>query len=435
MSTNYPVASEDYKSASIAGYLVVLICFGGLFLWSGLSEIDSAVTAPASILVESRRQVVQHLEGGIVKEIVIREGDFVNQGQVLFRLDDTQTKANLELTRNQYYLLLAQESRYTSERDNIDSITFADVLLENQNQPSISQIMKDQESLFKQRRLSIESQLSILKSRQVTLREEIEGLRTERNSANTQIYFIANELEGIRDLAEKGIVAKTRLNALEREKARLDGIVGRSEVEESKAFNNINEADLQINQIMQKYREDIASGLQDVRAKISDLKEKLRVTEDALRRVDVVAPRAGYVQSVRANTIGQIIRPGESFLEIIPRDDQFLLEAQVQVTDVNSVIVGDNVEIRFPSFHSRLTPVMFGIVKSLSHDQLINEANKQPYFLAQISIQDADIPEDLKSKLRAGMPGEVVFSTGTRTVLQYIMHPLTEAFRHAWREK
>ena len=400
MSLSYPVASQDYKSAAWSGYLVIIICFGGLFGWSSFSQIDSAISAPASILVESRRQIVQHLEGGILREILVREGDFVKQGQILFRLDDTTTKANLELTRNQLTLAMAQEARYLAERDSLPAIAFNDELLNNSENPTVAQIMADQESIFKQRHASIDSQLSILKSRQVTLKDEIDGLRTERQAANTQLFYINDELKGVRELAEKGLVAVTRLNSLEREKARLDGVIGRSEIDESKALNNINEADLQVNQIMQKYFEDNASGLQDVRAKIADLKEKIRVYEDGLRRVQITAPRDGTVQ-----------------------------------TDVNSVTIGQRVELRFPSFHSRLTPVMFGNVKSLSHDQLINEANRQPYFLAQISIEDADIPDEIKSKLSAGMPGEAVFSTGTRTVLQYVMSPLTEAFRHAWREK
>jgi len=435
MSQAYPIASDDYKSVSLAGYLVVLFCFGGLFTWASLSEIDSAVTAPGSILVESRRQVVQHLEGGIVKEILVREGDYVEEGKILYQLDQTQTKANLEVTTNQLNLAMAQESRILSERDGLSSVTFNDALLSRVDDPAITQIMNDQISLFNQRRLSLDGQLSILKSRQITLKEEIQGLNKERESAKAQLFFINQEINDIRDLVEKGIVAKTRLNSLEREKARLDGVIGRSEIDETKALNNINEADLQISQTMQKFFEENASSLQDVRARISDLREKSRVYEDALRRTEVVAPRSGNAQNVRANTIGQIIRPGEPFLEIVPINDQFMLEAQVQPTDVNSVSAGQSVEIRFPSFHSRLTPVMFGKVKSLSHDQLVNEANKQPYFLAQISIDDADIPEDLKAQLRAGMPGEVIFTTGARTVMQYILHPLTEAFRHAWREK
>ena len=435
MSLSYPVASQDYKSAALSGYLVIIVCFGGLFGWSAFSQIDSAISAPASILVESRRQIVQHLEGGILREILVREGDFVKQGQILFRLDDTTTKANLELTRNQLTLAMAQEARYLAERDSLPAIAFNDELLSNSENPAVAQIMADQESIFKQRHASIDSQLSILKSRQITLKDEIEGLRTERQAANTQLFYINDELKGVRELAEKGLVAVTRLNSLEREKARLDGVIGRSEIDESKALNNINEADLQVNQIMQKYFEDNASGLQDVRAKIADLKEKIRVYEDGLKRVQITAPRDGTVQNVKANTIGQIMRPGEPFLEIAPTNDHFMLEAQVQPTDVNSVTIGQKVELRFPSFHSRLTPVMFGNVKSLSHDQLINEANRQPYFLAQISIEDADIPDEIKSKLSAGMPGEAVFSTGTRTVLQYVMSPLTEAFRHAWREK
>ena len=434
MSIAYPKVYEDYKPAAFAGYVLIIFCFIGLFVWAMLAEIDGGVSAPASVSVQSRRQVVQHLEGGILKEIMVREGDIVEEGQVLYRLDDTQTSANLEVVRNQLYQAMAQESRLLSEREGKRSIEFPTELAEKLDDPRVAKILKDETSLFEQRIQSIESQLAILKSRQITLRDEIDGLKRERESAVTQLFYINDELQGVRDLAEKGLVAKSRVNTLEREKARLEGVIGRNEVDESKASNNINEADLQINQIMQKYFEDSSSTLQDTRSKIADLREKIRVSEDSLSRINVVAPRSGAVQNVKANTIGQIIRPGEAFLEIVPAKDQFVLEAQVQPNDVNVINIGSQVEIRFPAFHTRSTPVMFGRLKSLSHDQLFNDATKQPYFLAQISIDDADIPQEIKGKLRAGMPGEVMFSTGSRTVMEYFMHPLKEAFRHAWRE-
>ena len=431
-----PASSSDYKSMALAGYAVIVLGFGGFIGWAATAHLDSAVTAHASVSLESRRQVVQHLEGGIVKEILVREGDKVTEGQVLFRMDDTQTRANLDLFTNQLGTMLAMEARLLAERDKKETIVFPDEVLKASIPGSpTAKTVEDQQVQFAQRRASFESQVSILRSRETALIEEIEGLKREGESAQQQLYFIDDELKGVRELTDKGLVPKTRRNALEREKARLDGVVGRNDIEAAKARNSINEIQLQVNQIQQKMQEDVAANLQDVRPKIADLREKVRVAQDSLRRTDLLAPRAGLVQSVKVSTIGQVLRPGDVVLEIVPQNDQLVNEAQIQTTDVDSVHTDMTAEVRFPSFHSRTTPVILGKVRSVSNDRLIDEMTRQPYFLAQIAVVDTDLPEELNNRLRAGMPAEVVFPTGERTVLKYLFQPLEEAFRATFREK
>ena len=430
-----PASSSDYKSMAIAGYAVIAIGFGGLIGFTAFAHLDSAVTAHASVSVESRRQVAQHLEGGIVRDILVREGDKVEKGQLLFRMDDTQTRANLDLFQNQLNTYLALESRLIAERDSLPTIAFPEELASPSTGTPIAKAIEDQQLQFAQRRASMDSQISIMRSREKALTEEIEGLKREGESAQQQLFFIDDELKGVRELTAKGLVPKTRLNALEREKARLDGVVGRNDIEAAKARNSINEVQLQINQLQQKMREDVANNLADVRPKISDLREKVRVAQDSLRRADLVAPRSGLVQSVKVSTVGQVLRPGDVLLEIVPINDPLIIEAQIQTVDADSVRPGMEAEVRFPSFHSRTTPLILGKVRSVSSDRLIDDMTRQPYFLAQIATTDTDIPEDLNQRLRAGMPAEVVFPTGERTVLQYLVQPLREAFRNAFSEK
>ena len=430
-----PASSSDYKSMAIAGYAVIAIGFGGLIGFTAFAHLDSAVTAHASVSVESRRQVVQHLEGGIVRDILVREGDKVEKGQLLFRMDDTQTRANLDLFQNQLNTYLALESRLIAERDSLPTIAFPEELASPSTGTPIAKAIEDQQLQFAQRRASMDSQISIMRSREKALTEEIEGLKREGESAQHQLFFIDDELKGVRELTAKGLVPKTRLNALEREKARLDGVVGRNDIEAAKARNSINEVQLQINQLQQKMQEDVANNLADVRPKISDLREKVRVAQDSLRRADLVAPRSGLVQSVKVSTVGQVLRPGDVLLEIVPINDPLIIEAQIQTVDADSVRPGMEAEVRFPSFHSRTTPLILGKVRSVSSDRLIDDMTRQPYFLAQIATTDTDIPEDLNQRLRAGMPAEVVFPTGERTVLQYLVQPLREAFRNAFSEK
>ena len=421
-------------SAAIFGYSVIGLGFCGFIAWASYANLDSAATASATVTLQSRRQVVNHLEGGIILENLVREGDQVEMGQLLFRLEDTQTRANFDLTQNQLYAALALEARLLAERGLLEKIVYSDELKSPETNVVIARSIEDQEVQFAQRRKSLQSQISILKSREKALNEEIMGLQLEAESANLQLFFIEDELVGVRDLNDKGILPKSRRNSLEREKARLDGLVGRNKVEAAKAENSINEIQLQVNQLQQKMLDEVASSLQDVRPKVADMRERLRVAEDSLRRSYIVAPRPGIVQNVKVTTVGQVIRPGDVLLEVVPTDEQLIIEAQVLPADADKVFPGLGAEVRFASFQSRLTPVILGKVHSVSQDRLMDEMTRQPYFLVQIKVADTDIPQELSRRLRAGMQAEVIFPTGERTFLQYLLHPLTEAFRRTFRE-
>jgi HlyD family secretion protein len=428
-----PSASSDYKPIAYTGYGLIALFFGILGGWAATARLDSAVLAQASVSLESRRQMVQHLEGGILREIVVREGDKVQDGQVLFRLDGTQARANREVVQTQLDLLRAQEARLVAERDRTE-VRFPDDLARRQDRPNVAQVLADQMSQYRERRASIEAQVAILKSRQTTLAREIDGLNAEQASARQQLFFIDDELGGVRTLVAQALAPKTRLSSLEREKARLEGVIGRNAVDIAKAENNINEVLLQIVQLEQKVQEEVASQLLETRQRIAESEERSRVAEDALRRLEVTAPKGGLVQNVRATTVGQVLRPGDLLLELVPIDDQLLVEAQIQPVDADKVAAGLVAEVRFPSFHMRTTPLIMGRVRNVSRDRLMDEATRQPYFLAQISINDTDLPPDLKERLRAGLPAEVVIPTGERTVLQYMVQPLQDAFRRTFRE-
>ena len=430
-----PVSSSNYRQAALAGYAIILVCFGGAGAWAALASLDSAVTAHGSVTLQSRRQVIQHLEGGIVKEISVREGQSVQEGEALVRLDDTQPRASLDLVQSQLDALIALQARLVAERDEAPGVTFPPELMERAAQPSVAKVMEDQLAQFRQRRGSLDAQVSILRNRQAALNDEVEGLKRERAAVERQLFFIQDELIGVTKLADQGLVAKNRKNSLEREKARLDGVVGRNDTEAAKAAVSLNEMELQINQLRQKLQEEVASQMQDANQKILDQRERRRVALDTLGRLLISAPREGFVQSLRVSTIGQVLRPGEILMEIVPAIEPLIIEAQVSLTDVDNLHVDMQAEVRFPSFHSRRTPVIIGRIGNVSRDRLIDEMTRQPYFLAQISIQDTDIPEEMKGRLRAGMPVEVVVPTGERTPLQYLMQPLTDAMRQTFTEK
>ena len=428
-------APDDFAAMARMGYGVVIICVFGFIAWTGLSRLDSAVVSSGSVTYESRRKVVQHFEGGIVQDILVREGQSVDEGQVLFRLDSTPALANLELVLGSMDGFLAQEARLIAERDDAEAIIFSDELLARANNSNTQKIMQDQTAQFNERRSSINGQIGILEGRVQQYDSEVSGLKIEFESAGKQLSFIRDELTGVRDLAEKGLVPKSRWLALEREAARLQGIVGRNEAETAKARNSISDVRLQIQQARQKQREEVSAALQETQQKMNDARERGRVAQDVLRRVDVLAPRTGKLQNVKLATRGAVVRAGDVLAEVAPLADELIIEAQVSPQDVDKLHEGAEAEVRFPNLPSRTTPVVSGKVSSVSRDRLIDEATRQPYFLAQIAIRDTNLPDRLKNTLIAGMQAEVIIPTGERTILQYLVQPLGDAFAKTFRER
>ena len=423
----------DWRVPAIAGYAVITFTFVVLGGWSALAKLDAAVTAQGVVSAETNRKTVQHLEGGIVREILVREGQHVEAGQVLFRLDLTQPKAGYELQRNQLDSAVAQEARLTAERDGKEEIAFPAELLGRKDDPNVKQAIADQVAQFRERSGSLKGQVQILEAKVDQYNSEIEGLRQERNGTTGQLKFVDEELVDVHYLFERQLTQKSRLMALEREKSRLEGVIGRSNADEAKAQNGISEARLQMGQLRQKFQEDVATAMQETRQKINDLREKTRVAQDVLSRVDIVSPSTGVVQNLRVFTTGGVVKPGEPMVDVVPERDALIVQAHVQTHDTENLRPGMQAEIRFSSFQTRILPIIMGRVESISRDRMTDEQTKQPYFLAQIVAED--IPEFIKERLSAGMPADIIFPTGERTVLDYLVRPLKDRMRGVMREK
>lgn len=433
-----PVPSSDYRRVAMIGYAVIIGAFGICGGWAAMASIDSAVIAPGVVSVESKRQVVQHLEGGIVSEIMVKDGQEVKQGQVLFRLDSTSSRASFESVRAQLDTLVAMEARLEAERAQASAITFPPELTSRATEPTVKAAIADQQAQFRDRKASIDGQIDILNSRIRQGQRELEGLARERDSADQQLYFIDDELAGIRSLNDKGLVSKPRLAQLQREKARLEGTVGRNMADAAKAETNIGEMSLQIQQLRQKQQEEVAAQIADARQKIADLREKLSVAQNVLKRIDIRAPRDGVVQNINQKiyTVGAVVRPGDTMLEIVPQNEELIVDAQVPTTDIDRLHNGvTGVEVRFPAFHSRTTPLILGELRTVSPDRLVNESTHEPYYQAVVAVNSTDLPDDMKARLRPGMPAEVVFTTGERTVMSYLTRPLTDALLKSFRER
>jgi len=423
----------DWKRPAILGYLIVTVTFFVLGAWSAFAKLDSAVVASGVVAVESNRKTVQHLEGGIIKEILVREGQRVKQGDILFRIDSTQAQANFDLQHNQLYAALAQEARLVAEREGTTEVTFPEELQEVRVHQTAARVLADQIKEFHERRASLSGQMDLLEAKIGQYKIEIEGLIVQQKATETQLRWIVEELADLRSLLDRNLVQKSRVLALEREKSRLEGVIGRSTADQAKAQNGIGEAQLQIRQLRQKFLEEVSGQILEARQKIADLREKVRVAKDVFRRLVMTAPVSGTVQNLKFFTVGGVIKAGEPLVEIVPERDRFIVQAHVSPHDTESLIPGMRAEIRFTAFRTNVLPLIMGHVESVSRDRLIDEATRQPYFLTQIIVED--VPHEVRERLVAGMPADVLLPTGERTVLDYLVRPLKDRINSALREK
>ena len=428
-------ANDDPRVYAFIGYAIIIFCFVVLGGWAAIAPLGGAVVASGVVTTEGNKKTIQHLEGGIVKEILIHEGQHVEAGETILRLDDTSPGANVEIFRNQLYAAVARDARLEAELTGSPDVQFPDELTAVSDDVIAAKAIEDQRSQFKERRASLEGQVSILLSRAEQLRQEIEGLDQQRKANEEQIKFIKDELTDVRGLYEKSLVSKTRWLALERERARLAGEIGRAMSERAKAEKSIGETELQIQQTKQKFQEDVSRELVDTREKLRDLRNKFVVARDAFRRLDVVAPVTGRVQNLRVFTIGAVIRAGEAMLEIAPDQDRLVVQAHISTLDIEGVHAGNAAEVRFPAFHDRALPMIDGKIMSISQDRLMDEATKPPYYLALIDVPDENIPERYRGKVAPGMNAEVIMPTIERTALNYFIEPLRNRMRTAFRER
>jgi HlyD family secretion protein len=419
-----------WRGVAVAGYVLIFVTFGVVGGWAAVTKIDRAVAAPGVVAIETNRKTVQHFEGGIVREILVKEGDAVDQGTVLFRLENVQAKANYQEMESELYTLLATEARLIAERDQKAAITWPDQLVTPDSDEAFdSHITADQVAEFDKRRSSLQGQVEVVKSRIEQLGDEIRGTQLQNDSAQGQIEYINKELVGLRELYQKALVPATRLYAMERERERLNGVIGEAIQNVAKSNGTIEEYKIQIEQLREKFQEDVAKSLVDVREKLAEVRQKLAVAKDVLHRIEVVAPVAGTVQNLKVFTIGQVIRQGEPLLDIVPKNERLIIEVQFSPSDIDGVYDGQEAEVRFPAFHSRMIPLILGHLESVSRDRLMDEASKQPYYRGIVVLDKTEIPEELRSRVRAGMPAEVIAASGERTVLSYIFSPLSQTLR------
>ena len=447
----------DFGRYALLGYISIALVFGGFGVWSAYAPLDRAAIAPGTVSVSGDHKVVQHREGGIVREILAKETREVRRGDLLFRLQPTEAQANTDLLRKQMDAALAEEARLLAERGNARMITFPDSLLNRQNVPEAALAIADQQRLFIERRNGLISQINILNSQIVQQQQELAGRDRQRAALGAQLASFDTQMNNVRPAVAQGYYPRNKFLELERDRARVEGDLGQAQADVARLTQTAAQTRLQIDQALQKYQteisqhwgdrplEDLQKGwafalsrdqqLDGTRAKLSDLREKLVIAEDVLRRVDIRAERDGIVMNMKVHTVGAVVKPGDTLAEIVPIGEGVDVMAHVSPRDIESVAVGQKAEVRFPNFSSRTTPTIFGKVQSVSADAISDEATKQSYYSARVVIDYSTLPPEIASKIMPGMQADVIISTGERTVLEYLVGPLLNTLAKTFREK
>jgi HlyD family secretion protein len=428
-------ATESIRRHIIVGSIIVGILVFGLGGWAATAEISGALIAQGSLVVDSNVKKVQHPTGGVVGELFVRDGDHVKAGDILLRLDETVTRANLAIVTKGLNEFYARRARLSAERDGADSVAVPPELAGKLDDPAVKEAMTSERKLFDLRRAARLGQKDQLQQRISQLGEQISGLKAQQDAKDKEVGLIEQELQGVRDLWQKNLVPLNKLTSLEREEARLQGERGQLVAAAAEAKGKIAETQLQIIQVDQDLSSDVAKELRETDSKIGEYVERKVTAEDQLKRTDIRAPQDGTVFQSTANTVGGVVTPGDPIMLIVPESDNLLVEVKVDPKDIDQVQLGQTVVLRFSSFNMRTTPEINGGVVRIGADTSTDQRTGQSYYLVRISMTADEIKRLGDVKLTPGMPVEAFIETGQRTMLSYLVKPLHDQLMRSFREK
>jgi HlyD family type I secretion membrane fusion protein len=430
-----PTFPTRYGRSIAWGWAVVGLCFGGLALWSALAPLSTAVIGPGTVVVEGSRKSVQHLEGGIVRQILVRDGDVLQAGQVVVRLDDTVQQTALSLVQGRLDADLATEARLIAERDSNQAPAFpADLIARAAASYDIRKMLDGQSNIFRARRDALAGQVSILQNRIAQSNEEIAGLSIQQQSKARQVELLRRELDGLKALLQKGFAPETKVLAVERQIAELEGGIGETMAKAATVHQAIDEARLQITQLQKTFLESVAGELRQTQTEILDLAQRAAGAREQITRLAILAPVAGVVVDLAVHTVGGVVAPGSRILDIVPQNQPLVVEAQIRPVDIDELHHGLDADIRFPAFKRGNTPVIRATVTTVSADRLVDPRTNAPYYMVRLIV-----PVDERKKLAGlqlvpGMPAEVIIRKGDRTLLNYLLGPFEDTLVRAFQD-
>ncbi|MGI9520082.1 MAG: HlyD family type I secretion periplasmic adaptor subunit [Hyphomicrobiaceae bacterium] len=431
--TNIQVLDQSVQWPVRIGVFLICVFLFGFGVWAAVVPLAGGAVAPGIISPDGSKRTVQHLEGGIIRALHVRDGDVVEKGQALLVLESIQPKANHDLLLKQQATLRIAEFRLGAERENALQVEFPPELLNGG--PEASAAISVQRELFQARQETHRAKERILRQRVGQLKEQIKGYEAQVASTTRQLELISEELQGKRELERKGYLPKPELLRMLRMEAEIGGRRGQFQASISQAQQQIGEAELQLVANQAERANQIATQLDETRTELGSLKEKLRASKDILNRTVIEAPVSGTVVDLQFKTISGVVQPGVPILDIVPAEEKLMIDAHVSPMDIDVVHAGLKAQVQLSAFSTRSTPRVDGVVRSVSADRLMDEATSQPYFLARVEVAREEllgIGPDIE--LVPGMPADVLIVTGERTLAKYLLQPFMDAIWKTFRE-
>lgn len=423
------------RRLALVGGAGVALFAGTVGVWAVATTLSGAVVSTGQFVVDGNVKKVQHQTGGIVGELKVRDGDRVEQDQLLIRLDDTVMRSNLQIVTKQLDEFAARRARLQAERDRKAAITLAPELVARQGEPEIAELLAAEQSLFEARRSARDGQKAQLHKRIGQLRDEIVGLKAQQAARDRQAILIEEELAAVRSLYEKSLVALNRKTALEREAANLEGQKGQLIAAVAQTEGRIAETELQIIQIDEVFREEVMKELREIQGKTAELTERRVAAEDQLKRVEIRAPSAGFVHQLAVHTVGGVITPAEPAMLIVPAEDSLQLEARINPPDIDQIALGRPAHIKLHAFNTRTTPELIGTVSRISADTTRDQQTGATFYTIRVMVSAEEYARLAPRRVTAGMQADVFVQTEDRTPLQYIVKPLRDQIAKAFRER
>jgi len=418
------------------GVLGLLVLVGGFGTWAVVSNIAGAIVASGKLEVDQNRQIVQHLDGGVVSEILVQEGDTVKVGQPLIRLDSTLLRSQQVIVEGQLFELMARRGRLEAERDSAETITFDPELLDiAAQQAEVADLLDGQQRLFLARSESVARETEQLEKRRGQIRSQIGGIKAQQGSLARQLELINQELESQQTLLDRGLAQASRVLNLQRNVANLEGSIGELAANEAQAEGRITEIDIEVLKLGSRRREDAITRLRDLQYRELELAEQRRSLQQRLERLDITAPVSGIVYGMQVHTPRSVIRPADPVLYLVPQDRPLVIAARIETIHIDKIFLGQNVTMRFSALDQRQTPELFGTVTQISADAFEDQSGQISFYRAEIILDEgemAKLPDG--TVLIPGMPVETYIRTRDRSPMAYLIKPLADYFNKAFRE-
>ena len=425
--------SDSIKHVALAGWIIIALFFGGIGSWAAIAPLNGAIVGNAIIKVDGNRKSVQHLDGGIVKDLRIKEGDKVNSGDVLIVLDETQARAEYDVLSQQYMVLRATEARLLTELDHGSELVMPEDLKKEGSY--FKSVWSGQVSQFDSRRAALEGQRNVIREKINQLGSQIVGGEAQVKAFTDQISSIRAEAKDIAPLVERGLIARPRILQLERTAFRLEGQIADATANIAKARQAIAEQQQQIAQLDNDRMADVTKDLRDTQAKMLEVIPKAMNAKAVLGRMEIRSPYAGRVVALTVFSVGGVIQRGEKILDIVPDQDSLTIEAQIAVEDISDIRPNMRAEVHLTAYKQRIVPIIHGDVIQVSADRLTDPKTNNPYYVAFVRIDAEELAAMPNIKLYPGMPATVMIPTIQRTALDYIVGPLVMSFNHSFRQK